>query len=116
MEGRGQMTGDTVSTTHWRLQPSGYVQHCGFDFLKPTASTAFHNYGALWMRDRIVYFIDRKPVEDIKTPIGFDDPMYMIVNLAMGAKYFTGVGFVTAESPETVAFEIDRVSAYQIDP
>jgi hypothetical protein len=55
-------------------------------------------------------------VEDIKTPIGFDDPMYMIVNLAMGAKYFTGVGFVTAESPETVAFEIDRVSAYQIDP
>jgi beta-glucanase (GH16 family) len=116
MEGRGQMTGDTVSTTHWRLQPSGYVQHCGFDFLEPTASTAFHNYGALWMRDRIVYFIDRKPVEDIKTPIGFDDPMYMIVNLAMGAKYFTGVGFVTAESPETVAFEIDRVSAYQIDP
>jgi beta-glucanase (GH16 family) len=116
MEGRGQMTGDTVMTTHWRLQPSGYVQHCGFDFLVPTASSAFHNYGALWMRDRIVYFIDRKPVEDIKTPIGFDDPMYMIVNLAMGAKYFTGVGFVTSESPETVAFEVDRVTAYQIDP
>jgi hypothetical protein len=24
-------------------------------------------------------------------PVGFDDPMYMIVNLAMGAKYFKGV-------------------------
>jgi len=26
----------------------------------------------------------------IKVPIGFDDPMYMIVNLAMGSKYFGG--------------------------
>jgi len=40
----------------------------------------------------------------------------MIVNLAMGAKDFTGVGFVAADSPETVAFEIDRISAFQIDP
>jgi beta-glucanase (GH16 family) len=116
MEGRGQLVGDTVMTTHWRLQPSGYVQHCGFDFLVPGASSGFHDYGALWTQDRIVYFIDRKPVEDLKVPIGFDDPMYMIVNLAMGAKYFKGVGFVDAESPETVAFEIDRISAYQIDP
>ena len=67
------------------------------------------------MPDRIVYFIDRKPVEDIKTPLGFDDPMYMIVNLAMGAKNFQGVGFVDGESPNTVEFEIDRISAYQID-
>jgi hypothetical protein len=54
-------------------------------------------------------------VSDIKVPIGFDDPMYMIVNLAMGAKYFQGVGFVDGESPDTVTFEIDRISAYQID-
>ena len=64
----------------------------------------------------IVYFIDRKPVSDIKVPIGFDDPMYMIVNLAMGAKYFKGVGSVDVQSPETVEFEIDRISAYQMDP
>jgi hypothetical protein len=41
--------------------------------------------------------------------------MYMIVNLAMGAKDFQGVGFVDGESPDTVEFEIDRVSAYQLD-
>jgi hypothetical protein len=39
----------------------------------------------------------------------------MIVNLAMGAKYFKGVGFVDSETPNPVAFEIDRVSVYQID-
>jgi beta-glucanase (GH16 family) len=116
LEGRGQQIGDVVMTTHWRLHTTGSVQSCGFDFLVPDASSSFHDYGVLWTQDRIVYFIDRKPVSDIKVPIGFDDPMYMIVNLAMGAKYFKGVGLVDADSPDTVEFEIDRISAYQIDP
>jgi beta-glucanase (GH16 family) len=116
MEGRGQEIGDMVMTTHWRIPATGIVQHCGFDFLVKDASIDFHDYGVLWTQDRIVYFIDRKPTSDIKVPAGFDDPMYMIVNLAMGAKYFKGVGFVDAESPDTVEFEIDRISAYQIDP
>ena len=115
MEGRGQRPGDLVMTTHWRIQATGFVESCGMDFSIPDASTDFHDYGVLWQRDRLVYFIDRKPVSDIKVPVGFDDPMYMIVNLAMGAKYFQGVGFVDGESPDTVAFEIDRISAYQID-
>jgi beta-glucanase (GH16 family) len=116
MEGRGQEIGDMAMTTHWRILATQLVQSCGFDFMVPDASNDFHDYGVLWAPDRIVYFIDRKPVSDIKVPSGFDDPMYMIVNLAMGAKYFKGVGFVDAESPDTVEFEIDRISAYQIDP
>jgi hypothetical protein len=40
----------------------------------------------------------------------------MIVNLAMGSKFFGGVSLVNAESPVSVEFEIDRISAYQIDP
>jgi hypothetical protein len=116
MEGRGQQIGDMVMTTHWRNHATGFVQSCGFDFLVPDASSDFHDYGVLWTQDRIVYFIDRGPVSDIKVPMGFDDPMYMIVNLAMGAKNFKGVGFVDAESPVMVEFQIDRISAYQIDP
>jgi beta-glucanase (GH16 family) len=114
MEGRGQRPGDLVMTTHWRI-PSGKIESCGFDFLLAGASTEFHDYGTLWLPDRLIYFIDRRPVTDIKVPIGFDDPMYMIVNLAMGAKYFTGVGVVDGESPLMVEFQIDRISAYQID-
>jgi len=115
MEGRGQQPGDLVMTTHWRIPAIGTVRYCGFDFLVPDASTDFHDYGVLWARDRIVYFIDRKPVSEIKVPVGFHDPMYMIVNLAMGSKFFKGVGIVDGESPDTVEFEIDRISAYQID-
>jgi beta-glucanase (GH16 family) len=116
LEGRGQRIGDIVMTTLWRSRASGMVQLCGLDFLVADASTGFHDYGVLWKPDGLTYFIDRKPVETIKVPVGFDDPMYMIVNLAMGAKWFKGVGAVDADSPKTVAFEIDRISAYQIDP
>ena len=116
LEGRGQRPGDLVMTTHWRIPATGRIQSCGFDFLLPDAANSFHNYGMLWQRDRIIYFIDRRPVSDIKVPVGFDDPMYMIVNLAMGSKYFGGVGVVDGESPVMVEFEIDRISAYQIDP
>jgi len=116
MEGRGQRPDDMVMTTHWRSPETGLVNSCGFDFTVADAATEFHDYGALWQHDRITYYIDRKPVADIKVPRRFDDPMYMIVNLAMGAKNFQGVGFVSMESPVTVEFEIDRISAFQIDP
>jgi len=115
MEGRGQRPGDIVMTTHWRIPATQRVERCGFDFTVPDAATAFHNYGVLWQPDRITYFIDRQPMSEIKVPVGFNDPMYMIVNLAMGSKNFEGVGFVDGESPNMVEFEIDRISAYQID-
>ena len=116
MEGRGQRPGDLVQTTHWRIPTTQKIESCGFDFLLADAALAFHNYGILLLPDRLIYFIDHKPVSDIKVPVGFDDPMYMIVNLAMGSKWFGGVGVIDGESPEMVEFQIDRISAYQIDP
>jgi beta-glucanase (GH16 family) len=116
IEGRGQRPGDLVMTTHWRIPATGVVKSCGFDFTVPDAPTAFHDYGVLWLQDRLIYFIDRKPVFDMKVPDTFVNPMYMMVNLAMGTKTLPGVGFVDATSPATVAFEIDRISAWQIDP
>ena len=49
-------------------------------------------------------------------PVGYGDPMYVIVNLAMGSKWFGGIGVIDGESPQMVEFEIDRISVYQIDP
>ena len=115
VEGRGERPSDIVMTTHWRIPATQRIQSCGFDFNVPGAESGFHNYGVLWEEDRLIYFIDRKPVSDIRVPIGYDDPMYMIANLAMGSKFFLGVGFVDGSSPQTVAFEIDRISVYQID-
>ena len=116
MEGRGQRPGDLVMTTHWRIPATQKIESCGFDFMLPDASNEFHNFGILWREDRLIYFIDRKPVSEIKVPVGYDDPMYMIVNLAMGSKWFGGVGVIDGESPQMVEFQIDRISVYQIDP
>src|SRR5262249_13116622 len=107
--------GDVVMTTHWRIPATGIVEHCGFDFSVANAWMDFHDYGVLWDRDRVVYFLDRKAVSEIKAPATFENPMYMIVNLAMGSKDFGGAGFVDAQSPDKVEFQIDRISAYQMD-
>jgi hypothetical protein len=115
MEGRGQEPGDIVMTTHWRIPATGVVERCGFDFSVPNAWADFHDYGVLWERDRLVYFIDRKAVSEIKVPATFEDPVYMIIDLAMGSKTLGGVGFVDMQSPSEVEFQIDRVSAYQLD-
>ena len=115
LEGRGPKRDNLVMTTHWRIPSTQRVLSCGFDFPVADTTSAFHNYGVLWQPDRITYFIDRRQVSEIRVPVGFDDPMYMIVNLAMGSNHFPGVGLVDAESPAMVAFEIDRISAYQID-
>ena len=116
---------DDPTIVHWPVEPvstwsrtspaTGRVERCGFDFMVADTRNEFHNYGVLWQRDRIIYFIDRQPVSEIKVPVGFDAPMYMIVNLAMGSKTMEGVGFVDGLSPNVVEFEIDRISAYQID-
>jgi beta-glucanase (GH16 family) len=115
VEGRGQRPDDLVMTTHWRIPATQKIQSCGFDFQLAGATNDFHDYGMLWTQDRLIYFIDRKPVSEIKAPVGYDDPMYMIVNLAMGSKWFGGVGIIDGESPQMVEFEIDRISVYQID-
>nr|WP_245286995.1 glycoside hydrolase family 16 protein [Bradyrhizobium sp. Tv2a-2] len=115
MEGRGQEPGDIVMTTHWRIPATGIVERCGFDFSVPNAWADFHNYGVLWERDRLVYFIDRKAVSEIKVPATFEVPVYMIIDLAMGSKTLGGVGFVDTQSPSEVEFQVDRVSAYQLD-
>src|SRR6201999_2791962 len=111
MEGRGQRPDDLVMTTHWRIPATQKIESCGFDFQLAGASNDFHDYGMLWTQDRLVYFIDRRPASEIRVPVGYDDPMYMIVNLAMGSKWFGGVGVVDGESPAKGGVAIDRVSS-----
>ena len=92
MEGRGQRPGDLVMTTHWRIPATGAWNPAGLTSWCRTQRPLSTTMACCGSADRIIYFIDRKPVSEIKVPVGFDDPMYMIVNLAMGSKYFRGRG------------------------
>jgi beta-glucanase (GH16 family) len=71
----------------------------------------FHLYGAYWGPEKITYFIDREPIAEIATPSEMNKPMYILLNLAVGGKM---VGRADSETPLTAKFEIDWVSAYQL--
>ena len=74
--------------------------HCGFGGQASTAigaiehicyyDTDYHWYGVEWNRDRITWYIDRKPVRqelNNMEGIGIQNPMYIIMNVALSSIY-----------------------------
>jgi beta-glucanase (GH16 family) len=109
-EAPGHEPDKIVTTVHWK-EPSGQQKASGCRTVVPGFDKQFHRYGALWTPERVVYYLDRRPIAQIATPPGFDKPMYMIVNLAVGG---TWVGRATDENPMPVKFEVDEISAYTL--
>jgi beta-glucanase (GH16 family) len=101
-----------VMTTHWKEGGVGPRRASGCRIRLPSATTSFHQFGALWEKERITYYIDRKPVAEIATPPGFDVPMYLLINLAIGGNM---VGPADETTPLPARYEIDWVSAYKLD-
>jgi beta-glucanase (GH16 family) len=71
----------------------------------------FHNYGVLWTPEKIVWYFDDVAVASADTPSDMHDPMYMIVNLAVGG---------VAGTPDTglndgAELKVDYIRAYALD-
>lgn len=69
----------------------------------------FHVYGVLWEPRRLTYFLDGQVVRRLRTPDDMHQPMYMIVNMAIGGNW--------AESPQEdtrfpARMSVDYVRAY----
>lgn len=81
-----------------------------------TFDSEFHVYSAHWTKDRIDFFVDNNkfytynpPVKD-KTTWPYDQPFYIIMNIAMGGNF----GGPTIDSTLTLArMEVDYVRVYQ---
>ncbi|TDH58895.1 glycoside hydrolase family 16 protein [Dankookia rubra] len=74
-------------------------------------STGFHTYGLDWKADTIAWFIDGIEVARAATPADMNQPMYMVLNLAVG-----GTGSwagATDPSMPTEHLLIDYVRAWQ---
>ena len=99
-----------VTTTHSADGAGGDVPS-GCRTTLATATTTFHDFGALWTPERIVYYIDRVPVAQLATPAGVDKPMYMLLNLAIGGRM---AGPPDATTPLPGSFDIDWVAAYSL--
>jgi beta-glucanase (GH16 family) len=95
------MTGHTNETgTHTTVGATPYV-----------ADTAgFHTYGVLWTEDELVWYYDNTEVARAPTPADMHEPMYMLVDLAVG-----GMAGTPADDLATPAqMHIDYVHAYAL--
>lgn len=108
VEMRGQDPNRLFMTAHSKA--SG--QHTTVSSTANVSDTeGFHTYGVLWTEDEIVWYYDDVAVARADTPADMHDPMYMLVNLAVG-----GSAGVPAHGLTTPAeMDIDYISAYTLD-
>ena len=66
----------------------------------------FHRYGALVTPEHIVFYFDGVELRRVKTPDEFKQPLYLLVNLALGG------GWPTDKTPDPSALLVDYVRAY----
>lgn len=74
-------------------------------------STAFHTYGADWGPNTITFYLDGKAVKTIATPSNMKNPMFMVLNLAVGGAG-SWAGTPTGASEFPVSMQVDYVRAY----
>jgi beta-glucanase (GH16 family) len=84
-------------------------------------TTGFHVYGIEWLPDRITFLVDNKPYYTVnKSPTDtwrewpFDQPFYLILNLAVGGFWGGMQGVDDSIWPQRM--EIDYVRVYEFKP
>ena len=53
--------------------------------LPVNTSTSFNTYGVDWEPDTITYYFNGNAIATLPTPVGLNQPMYMLLNLAVGS-------------------------------
>jgi beta-glucanase (GH16 family) len=74
-------------------------------------STGFHTYGVDWEPDTTTFYMDGNAMASAPTPTSMNDPMFMILNLAVGGNgSWSGPPDASTVFPATM--QIDYVHAY----
>ncbi|KRB51506.1 1,3-1,4-beta-glycanase [Rhizobium sp. Root708] len=81
VEMRGQDPNTVNVTAHTNESGSHTMESIP---VKVPSTDGFHNYGVLWDEDHITWYFDDVAIAQTDTPADMHDPMYMLVNLAVG--------------------------------
>jgi hypothetical protein len=76
----------------------------------PDTSAEFHIYSVDWTKDTINWYFDDIQIASKPTPKDFDQPMYMLINLAVGGGW-PGAPDTTTEFPAKYSIDWVRVFA-----
>ena len=79
---------------------------------KTDLTAAFHDYAVDWDATEIRWYLDGKQLAVEATPRDLRQPMYLLINLAVGGNW---PGKPDANTRFPAHFMIDRVRVYQID-
>ncbi|MCA1449893.1 family 16 glycosylhydrolase [Ensifer sp. IC3342] len=108
VEMRGQDPNTVIATVHSNETGS---QTSIASAVKVADTSGFHKYGVLWTEDEIVWYFDDVAVAHADTPSDMHEPMYMLVNLAVG-----GIAGTPADGlVDGAEMKIDYIKAYSLD-
>jgi len=105
LEGLGSDTKVVHNAVHSPVVPA-----LGNASFNPYAD-GFHTYGVMWGPQTITYYVDGSPVWNTPTPSDMDQPMRMIVNLAVGGNW---PGPPDGSTPWPADMKIDYVRTYAL--
>ena len=74
------------------------------------STEGFHTYGMLWTEEEIVWYYDDVAIASAETPSDMHEPMYLLVNLAVG-----GMAGTAGDLSDGAEMVIDYIHAYSID-
>lgn len=120
MEHVGHVPGEINQTVHTGAYNHILNTHRTAKFMVPDACDTMHRYQLLWTADFVLAGIDDQPkfmfrrVENDRSRWPFDQPMHLILNVAVGGSWGGQQGIDDAAFP--ARFEIDYVRVYQPDP
>jgi serralysin len=106
-----EILGDNPSKVYMSWHSNGDGKHSSetktIDI--PDSSADFHTYSVEWTKDTINWFFDDVEVASAPTPSDLHQPMYMLVNLAVGGGW---PGAPNASTKFPASYSIDWVRAY----
>lgn len=115
MEYRGQQPNLVHGTVHGPGYSGGAAVTKSFDLISDRFDVDFHVFAVEWGDDYIDFFVDdnlyqRIRPEDVNGEWVFDQPFFLILNVAVGGNY---VGFPTPQTPFPQTMLVDYVKVYQ---
>jgi beta-glucanase (GH16 family) len=100
------------TTIHWQ-GANGKPRATSFDIKVPDTSKDFHTYGVLWTPENIGWYFDGQRVATTATPTDMHQPMWLLINLAVGGDW-PGMPDTTTKFPADL--HISYIKAYALPP
>lgn len=115
MEQRGQQPSITHGTLHGPGYSGGSSIGKAYGLTNGRFDTDYHIYAVEWGEDYIDFFVDnylfqRLTPDDLTGPWVYDQPFFLILNVAVGGNF---VGFPTTGTPFPQSMFVDYVKVYR---